>query len=774
MNVNLGGPHIPPKSPPPRPPRPEYWGPHKPPPPIPAKPSNLEPNRLSSSLVGRASDPRKDLILKSNPIGRAWRRILRLIGQGSRIDEAKEAAKKLTLEDQAELKSHIKTNVARLQNAPKVSDYQFSEGNTAIAKLPKDRPLSKWKEAFDKKPIMNKTLAASDHLKEVIDNFENGRDAERLESLDGQGWTGLRITSSPQGQMTTDAGHVSTTSERSTGTDNHSDLYNIYVHISKKGRISVTTAAIDTPQRAEEFMQTVIYAVKQWQADNPGKTLPPPRIAMHQLNTHGVIGPWKTGAGEAKLIEGQNRMQSYMNVRLPQAFAEAFAESPAETKVILPPDGPYIIHKNHAVNTTANLPQESSLAARNNIKGTAGQMVWISEDIATKVNDEAYSTLCKEIRLTQNALTQLEFQALPADEKLRGTDAQSYQQLHTLRDKRNDLTVEIAEEFNQDLPNAEELEAKKAQLTTVNEQITELEEPIHKMADKALVKAIKQEIKAKRKELNEQLSELLVVQERLINSDAVSISQKETLRLGNIILTDQLRYYSEDLINAKRLLIDPLSALLDPVKSKPLTQNQRLMFDLLLDQQLGITTQANCKSSCDRTAVARALIECLPRIQSPSNPGLPATPAEQREFVMNFEQNVLKMDAAFQGSGYKTMNEFLNSKEIDNSAFKGIYKFQVDMFNQFMATSIPMTGRSTGLEGFKWHHDTHSINKNFHPLPFIPAEVYDEETSEFIRLIDFQERNVIRKWGTGDWDSNRKMTEEGTWILMGNAQGRGT
>ncbi len=765
--------------PPPLPPKPDKWQP----PPVAPNPANVQSQRLkneakplpapnispidnkSPSIVGRVSDPRKSIILKSNILGKVWRGVLRVLRLNSRIDGARTEANALNLEDQAQLKSHIKENVERLQEAPKVSDYRLLEGNTAIAKLPQKRSLAKWKEAFEKKPIMNKSLAAATHVDELINNLTNNKPADELESLDGKGWTGLRIDSS-QGQMAIHPGYVSSTSERSTGTHNHSDLYNIYVHISDKGRISVTSAVIDTPQRAEEFMQAVIYAIKQWQADHLDQPLPPPRIAMHQLNTHGIVGPWKTGAGEAKLIEGQNRMQTYMNVRLPQALKDADIEPP--------PDGPYIIHKNHAINTMSNLPQESSLAARNNLKGTAGQMVWISEEIGNKVNDAEYSALCQEIKNIQNTLTQLEFQALPPDEKLQGKDAESYQLLHTLRDQRNDLTVEIDEELNQELPFMDVVEAKKTELTQINQHIAELEEPIQKTADKALMKAVKSEIKAERKKLNQQLAQLLIVQDRLANSDNVDNTRKEILKLGNIILADQLKYYSEDLINVKRIPLDILSGLLDPLKTKTLTQNQRLAFDLLLDQRLGITSQANCKSSCDRTAVARALIECLPRIKSFSNPGQPANPAEQREFIMNFEENVLKMDAAFKGSGYETMNKFLNSEAIDNSHFKPVYQFQVDMFTQWMATSMPMTGRSTGLEGFKWSHDTQSPFKNAHPLPFVPAEVYDEESGEFVKLIDFEEKSVLRKWGTGDWQSNRKLTEEGNWVLMGNAQGRGT
>ena len=57
------------------------------------------------------------------------------------------------------------------------------------------------------------------------------------------------------------------------------------------------------------------------------------------------------------------------------------------------------------------------------------------------------------------------------------------------------------------------------------------------------------------------------------------------------------------------------------------------------------------------------------------------------------------------------MNAFINTP--DGKKFEAIYRFQVDMFAELMAVGLPITGRSTGLEGFKWGHDTDSrINKN--------------------------------------------------------------
>ena len=89
------------------------------------------------------------------------------------------------------------------------------------------------------------------------------------------------------------------------------------------------------------------------------------------------------------------------------------------------------------------------------------------------------------------------------------------------------------------------------------------------------------------------------------------------------------------------------------------------------------------------------------------------------------------MDAAFKASKKQSMNAFINTP--DGKKFEAIYRFQVDMFAELMAVGLPITGRSTGLEGFKWGHDTDSrINKNPHPLPYIPSEVYDEKSGQFV------------------------------------------
>ena len=119
------------------------------------------------------------------------------------------------------------------------------------------------------------------------------------------------------------------------------------------------------------------------------------------------------------------------------------------------------------------------------------------------------------------------------------------------------------------------------------------------------------------------------------------------------------------------------------------------------------------------------------------------------------------------------MQEFLHSSH-SLPAFKSLYKFQVDMFNQLLAIGLPITGRSTGLEGLKFGHDTGRMGKNFHPLPLIPLEIYDQATGKTVQLVAFEKRNVLLKWGSGDWQSDRKLTDAGNWVLMGNAQGRGT
>ena len=224
-----------------------------------------------------------------------------------------------------------------------------------MAKLPTHRSLEDWQKDFDKEPIMNRPVAAAAHVINVIDNLEKSQSSEPLESLDGKPWTGLRI-SHDKGNMVITPGYVSTTSERNVQKYNAADLHNIYVHMEQNGHITITTAVITTPLRAEEFMQAVIYALTEWKKENPDKELPPIHIGMHQLNSHGVVlGPVRWG--EVGLIEDQHRMATYINARLPEVLQEKIPESALLA-------GPYVIHKNHAINPLGDLPQEPGVSQR--------------------------------------------------------------------------------------------------------------------------------------------------------------------------------------------------------------------------------------------------------------------------------------------------------------------------------------------------------------------------------------------------------------------------
>ncbi len=685
----------------------------------------------SKPLTGRVSDPRKTLLLSGTLQGKIYRLVLRILGQGDKITQARAEAKNLDREDREKLVEHITTNIDRLQNAPKIADYRGLSDGVSTARLPQQRPLDDWKEAFEKKPIMDKAVGAQVHVTSVLRRLEEDRPAAALQALDGKEWTGLRISPNDK-RMIVVEGHISATSERNTGAYNHADLHNIYVHVSNEGHITITTAVIDTPVRAEEFMQAVVYAMKKWQDENPGKSLPPLRLCMHQLNTHGVIGPLRLG--EVNLIEGQHRMATYMNARLPTVFRDA--------ELWLADSAPYVIHKNHALNTAAALPGEATFARQNNLDGTAGQMVWLGETLGANIDDAGYKKIIGQIQETQKRLGALELQALPQDDadalgSWEALSQSAQDRLHRLKDMRQDLSDEITD-LESIRGQHETVRGLEESFQTLSSTIQELEEPARKTQSKPAMRQVRQEIKAAQALLKQQLKELSKIQEMLLsNQEILSQSEREAITLGNIVLADQLNLHKDRL-----------------------TQMQRIALDFLMDEQLGITTQTNCKSSCDRTAVARALTECLAGLRSTTHPELPATPQEKREFIMNFEEGVRRMDAAFRGSGYKTMNEFLHSIH-SSPEFRAIYGFQTAMFAQLMAVGMPITGRSTGLEGYKWHHDLNSANKNYHPLPYIPAEIFDEKTGEFVKVL------------TADSRGKRNMTYEGICVFMGNAQGRG-
>ena len=128
---------------------------------------------------------------------------------------------------------------------------------------------------------------------------------------------------------------------------------------------------------------------------------------------------------------------------------------------------------------------------------------------------------------------------------------------------------------------------------------------------------------------------------------------------------------------------------------------------LLLDQSLGVVTEINCKSGLDRTGFTRSLHTVLQ--MKVKDDGLDKT----FKFICDFEKNVKLRDKG----------------QLTNVAEQhAINKFQKNLLHELTEVAIPITERSSGLKGLKWHWGLKSLNPfkaNPHPVNWLPLEAAD-------------------------------------------------
>ena len=143
------------------------------------------------------------------------------------------------------------------------------------------------------------------------------------------------------------------------------------------------------------------------------------------------------------------------------------------------------------------------------------------------------------------------------------------------------------------------------------------------------------------------------------------------------------------------------------LKLEPLSPMQELALHLLLDEALGTVTEINCKSGLDRTGLARSLQAALQKKLL----GPPAADLQETvKFIIAFEANVKKMDAG----------------DLDEKTADEIKAFQQTVLEELQNVAIPITQRSSGLRGLKWHwgiKDWNPFKANPHPVNWLPAVV---------------------------------------------------
>lgn len=698
-----------------------------------------------------------------------------------------------------ELKKKIQSDQTRREH------YDFYGADRFKSRLPHNYLSKSQKEVQGFKGIPHTDLAAV-HLKTLKENPE--RLAE-IASGDGNHWTPLRITKGPDGNLIALEGKVCPTSERALEVSD--DLTNIYIHLSDDGHLTITCGVIDGKGKADQFMAAVTHALKKYEILDK-----PLRIVMHQLNSKGS-GPG-VFVSEHNLIAKQHQMVAYINRELDKHFEKEGIRVKGQA--------PYVAHVNRCLNGFTRIPGEDEKTHPINREGIATQMQWFLSDLQEGYRNVPRSLIERQKTL-KDTMTKLQIKQLSLHntlefiskfdsetKKLKEEIALAEAEIIKINIRISDLSTDRNSELSKLLNRREEILSKAFHLDKLIDQkdyrklvsgSINFEELLSMKKYDQLLDQLRAAPKYKIGEniyhlsdLRTELKQLKASQEKMVSMNEQDIREiqikrdayKQLLQEGPIKIDPQdLQYQKakvkEDQKEIKRLeaeieaelqkLAPELYTQSENVKDKELKAKfsiassvlamqlgkagkpnhppklspaEELAYQLLFDHVLGAATEINCKSGLDRTGFARAL-------QNVIEQRLHTQPlSDVLKFFVNFKLRVKQMDLAYLRSRdtYEWLKEY--AEEL---------KFQQDILAELLGVAMPITGRSTGLEGLKWHHDKKSMNpfeKNPHPLPFLPIYVINHDGNP-VEIIKF------------DTQCKREFTPEGNALLMRLSTRRG-
>lgn len=143
-----------------------------------------------------------------------------------------------------------------------------------------------------------------------------------------------------------------------------SHLPNIKVqNDSKLGHLTITCGLIDTPLKADEFVETVKNELAKRKADLPHLKV---RICLHQLNSR---------AAEKKYVENQHRMSRYIEEKLKVSLNDP--EFCLAHALVSPGNSPIVTHENSAFNVASEIsPWEDSDNQTMNLEAYVVRLFW--------------------------------------------------------------------------------------------------------------------------------------------------------------------------------------------------------------------------------------------------------------------------------------------------------------------------------------------------------------------------------------------------------------
>lgn len=162
------------------------------------------------------------------------------------------------------------------------------------------------------------------------------------------------------------------------------------------------------------------------------------------------------------------------------------------------------------------------------------------------------------------------------------------------------------------------------------------------------------------------------------------------------------------------------------IKGAVLERNHELILLHMLNTEMQVTGQVNCKSGLDRTGGIHSLMVSLEAVSSTL--GSDAACA----MALNWTSLALRLNAAsLKKHGTKTLLKSLPEEEAEQ--FYAAMEFRKTFLSNLMRIGLPITAINTGYVGFKWQSGVYlNIVENLVPLNFLPPNVYIKKNDKRI------------------------------------------
>lgn len=222
---------------------------------------------------------------------------------------------------------------------------------------------------------------------------------------------------------------------------------------------------------------------------------------------------------------------------------------------------------------------------------------------------------------------------------------------------------------------------------------------------------------------------------------------KKDLAEQRAFLKVELQRKYEELKHADTLIDDPatkrklvlmkeiLGTQVDVPGVKPMHRGKEGMMIEVLNRELGLTMEKNCKSGLDRTGMWHSLGLSLEQI------GVGSHERDERatNLALHWERVTHKINLAVATKGNEGVEELLKTTvdEKEKTLLLDAIELRKRMLTNLIDVSMPITFASTGVLGLKWNK---GMQENLLPLNFLPpfVNVVDDKGKETtVSLVNF-------------------------------------